>query len=73
MDFRTDVTNFVRSASERNKKNVEEMLERYHAVMKNLSADNNHIRTSRKINLDYCYTILMWILEAQSKKQLVVS
>lgn len=25
------------------------------------------------MNLDYCYTLIMWILEAQAKKQIVVS
>lgn len=41
--------------------------------MRNLSDDGSTIRRSRKMNLDYCYTLIMWILEAQAKKQIVVS
>lgn len=40
--------------------------------MKNLTQKNNHIKLSSKLNLDYCYTLIMWILDILGKKQIGV-
>lgn len=49
------------------------LAERYHRIMRGLSASNSHVRISRKVSLDYCYTIIMWILEIYAKKGIAVS
>lgn len=40
--------------------------------MRSVDRDGGHIRLSRKVGLDYCYTVLMWVLEIYAKRQMVV-
>lgn len=41
--------------------------------MEALPEGNYPIKLSKKINLDYCYTVIMWVLEISLKKNIAIN
>ena len=50
-----------------------DLLDRYHRIMKGLARSNSHVRLSKKLSLDFCYTLVMWVLDIFAKKGISVS
>lgn len=51
------------------------IVERYQGNFRgltNVGSEEGH-RFSNQVSLDFCYTVIMWILEIQSKKQISIS
>lgn len=46
------------------------LVDRYQGVIRDTEDGN---KWSRKLGLDLCYTVIMWVLEIQAKKQISIS